>query len=81
MKRTPDGVSKARQKLRQEIEVWRRAIRAVKSGLPDAAKKTAFGEAQIKQCEKALRVLRRKAVQPFWKDAHGTSVRIRRLND
>jgi len=85
MKRTPDGVSKARQKLGQELSIWRRAVAEVKTGQPDAAKKRAFGEEQIARCEKEMRKLRRKNVgkRAFWRDLslRGTSGQIGRLHD
>ncbi len=69
MKRTPDGVSKARQKLGQEIEVWRRAIKKVKIGQPDAAQKISFGEMQIDRCAKAMKALYKDVgKKQFWEN-------------
>ena len=59
MQRTPDRVSKARQKLGQEIVIWRAAIKNIKD-----PQKIVFGEAQLARCKREMRALGGK--RRFW---------------
>ncbi len=73
MRKTPETVSRARQRLGAEIEVWRAGIaaarrddaRGVNTPAENAAKIT-FGEKELKRCSKELRLLLRKAKKQFW---------------
>ena len=73
MKRTPDTVSRARQRLGEEIEVWRAGIAAARRDIvlgvnPRAENlaKIAFGEAELKKCQQALHKLRKNGKRVFW---------------
>jgi hypothetical protein len=59
MQRTPDRVSKARQKLSREMAIWRAAIKTTKD-----PQKIAFGEAQLARCKREMRALGGK--RRFW---------------
>ena len=73
MRKTPEPVSQARQRLRAEMEVWRAGIaaarrddaRGVNTPAENAAKIT-FGEKELKRCTKEMGKLCRKAKKQFW---------------
>jgi ubiquinone biosynthesis protein UbiJ len=62
MKKTPQEVSRALQKLRQEAEMWRAAT-AKAQGDPE---KTAFGQAEVARCAKEMKKLYRQGKKQFW---------------
>jgi hypothetical protein len=67
MKKTPDNVSKERQKIGQEMAVWKARIWDSHLGEPsEVAQKIAFCEEQLKECRKRLRALSRKSKKTFW---------------
>lgn len=73
MKRTPNSVSRARQKLRTEMEVWKAGIAAARREMcldgavrAMADQKVSFGEAQLKRCKKEIAKLGRKGKPRFW---------------
>jgi hypothetical protein len=68
MKKTPDEVSKTRQKLRQEIKLWQAGIReaCLSLGLEDNASKVALCKAQIVECQKKLAETVSKGRKRFW---------------
>jgi len=73
MKRTPDSISRARQRLGEEIAVWTAGIAAARRQLcldgtarAEADKKIAFGEAQLKRCRKEMALLTYKSKRRFW---------------
>lgn len=74
MKRTPDTVSRARQRLGAEMEVWKAGIAAARRDIvlgvnPRAENllKISFGELQLTRCRKAMVVLNKKSKGRFWK--------------
>jgi hypothetical protein len=77
MKRTPDSVSKNRQKLAAEIKIWRAGIAAARRGLAldevareAMAQRVAFAEAQLVRCKKEMIDLNRGAKKAFWPRTH-----------
>jgi hypothetical protein len=75
MRKTPDAVSRERQKIQQEMEKWRAGIAsAVGSFQLDSASRlkveqqVAFGNAQLLECKKKMAALRSKGMRVFWKN-------------
>jgi hypothetical protein len=71
-RRTPDAISRARQKIRQEMEVWRAAIRAAQIALDpskaeEITKRIEYGQKHVVRLEQAMLILNRKAKAPFWR--------------
>jgi hypothetical protein len=74
MKRTPDSISKARQKARDLAEVWRAGIAAARRELAldpaaraEVERRVAYAQAQIAVAAKELKDLRRAGRRQFWK--------------
>ena len=59
MRKTPDSISRARQGLGREMEIWKAEIKNTKD-----PEKTAFGNAQLARCKKEMRALGGK--RRFW---------------
>ena len=73
MRKTPDSVSKERQRIGQEIATWeagisdsRRSLQLDFASRASASQKVAFCEEQLKECRKRLRALRGKYKKRFW---------------
>jgi hypothetical protein len=74
MKKTPEEVSKLRQKLYQEAEAWRAGIAAARLELElsptkqaEIAQRLAYGNEQLALCAKEIKKLYRKGKKQFWK--------------
>ena len=66
MRRTPEIVSRKRQEIRQQVDVWRAGIAAARAA--GAVDKVAYGEAQVALLAKEMMALLRQAKKQFWKD-------------
>jgi len=63
MRKTPDQISKLRQKLYKTIDIW---VTKRKSGLC-SPQESAFCERQEQAARAALTKIKRKGKRPFWK--------------
>ncbi len=73
MRRTPEIVSKKRQKIKQDIELWEKSIaeaaRTLQLTASDrlkVAQQISYGQAQLIECRKRLNALRKKGKRKFW---------------
>jgi hypothetical protein len=73
MLRTPEEVSKARQEIRRQADIWRAGVAATRRELAaEPAKqaeleaKIAYGQAQVALCAAEMKKLYRKGKRPFW---------------
>ena len=73
MRKTPETVSRARQRLGAEIEVWRAGIAAARRDISldvntpaENLAKVKFGNGQIALCKKELAKLSHKGKPRFW---------------
>jgi len=73
MKKTPESISKARQKARELAEVWRAGIAAARRELvlapgqeAEIMRRIDYAHAKIAEQAKELKALRRKGKKPFW---------------
>jgi hypothetical protein len=73
MKRTPESVSKARQKLKNEIDTWKARIREAENSLqldPAAraavALRVSYGKARLVECKQQMAALKNKGMRKFW---------------
>ena len=69
MKRTPDTISKARQKAGQEIKEWRTVIQAARSGPLvglDLSACVTYCKARIELCQKELAKTIMTGKKEFW---------------
>jgi len=73
MLRTPDEISRARQKIRQEVNSWRAGIAAARRELAlDPAKqdeverRVDYGQAQVALCAQEMKKLFRNGKKQFW---------------
>lgn len=73
MRKTPDAVSRARQRLGAEMAVWRAGIAAAQLDLAagvnpraENLSKITFGEAQLTRCKKEMSNLSRLGRRRFW---------------
>ena len=66
MRRTPEGVSRKLQEIRQKADIWRAGIaRARASGEAD---KVAYGQGQVALLAKEMRALVKQGKKQFWKN-------------
>ena len=73
MRKTPGSISKARQKLKQEIDTWKAGIKRAETSLQlDAeararvSQQVAFGKARLIECRQQLAALKSKGMKKFW---------------
>ena len=60
-RKTPDSVSKTRQKLKQEMDVWKAGIKRA-----ETPQQVAFGKAQLLECRRQMAALKSKGTKKFW---------------
>ncbi len=72
MKRTPDTVSKERQKIGREIDAWLAGIRNAECALElgevskeETDKKLQYAQEHLLECQKRMRSLNYKGKKPF----------------
>lgn len=75
MRKTPETVSRERQKIKQEMDKWRAGLAAtmytiqLDSATRDkVAQQVAFGNAQLLECKKKMAALRSKGKRVFWRN-------------
>jgi hypothetical protein len=68
MRRTPDSVSRARQKVRKELERWGARIKTERHKPKPDPEGLAFGEGEIALCNKEMRKLNKISKKQFWHD-------------
>ena len=66
MRKTPEGVSRKLQEIRQKAEIWRQGIAAARAA--GEANKVAYGQAQIALLAREMRKLLRESKKQFWKN-------------
>ena len=73
MRKTPDAVSRARQRLRAEMSTWEAGIAGAQLDMSlgvnprdENLAKIAFGEAQLSRCRKSMYHLDMQARRRFW---------------
>jgi hypothetical protein len=64
MRKTPEGVSRKLQDIRQKADIWRAGIAAARAA--GEADKVAYGQAQIALLAKVMRKLLRSSKKQFW---------------
>ena len=66
MRKTPEGVSRKLQDIRQKADIWRAGIAAARSA--GEANKVAYGQEQVALLAKEMKKLLREAKKQFWKN-------------
>ena len=73
MRKTPDSISRARQKLKREMDTWRAGIKEAESSLQlDAGarakvtQQVEFGKARLAECRQRMATLKSKGTKKFW---------------
>ena len=69
MRKTPEGVSRKLQDIRQKADIWRAGIAAARlDPTTEEARKSriAFGEAEVAQLKKEILGINKKAKRAFW---------------
>ena len=70
MLRTPQEVSKARQEIRRQADIWRRNIAAARLEMAaepeELAKKVSYGQAQVALCAIEMKKLNKLSKKQFW---------------
>ena len=66
MRKTPEGVSRKLQDIRQKADIWRAGIAAARAD--GAAAKVAYGQEQVALLAKEMKKLLREAKKQFWKN-------------
>ena len=61
MKKTPDSISKSRQKLKLEIDTWKAGIKRA-----ETPEQIAFGKARLVECRQQMAALKSKGMKKFW---------------
>ena len=66
MRKTPEGVSRKLQDIRQKADIWRAGIaRARLAGNPEGV---AFGQKEVALLAKEMRTLLRESKKQFWEN-------------
>lgn len=69
-RKTPDSVSKARQKLKQEMDIWKVGIKRAETdpqlSAEVRAKQIAFGSDHLVECRQQMAALKGKGTKKFW---------------
>jgi hypothetical protein len=60
-RKTPDSVSKTRQKLKQEIDTWKAGIKRA-----ETPEQVAFGKARLVECRHQMDALKSQGMRKFW---------------
>jgi len=60
-RKTPDSVSKIRQKLKQEMDIWKAGIKRA-----ETPQQVAFGKARLIDCKQQMAALKCKGMRKFW---------------
>ena len=66
MRKTPEGVSRELQEIRQKADIWRAGIAAARAD--GAAAKVAYGQKEVALLAKEMKVLLRESKKQFWKN-------------
>ena len=66
MRRTPEGVSRKLQDIRQKADIWRAGIAAARAA--GEANKVAYGQEQVALLAKEMRALVKQGKKQFWKN-------------
>ena len=66
MRKTPEGVSRKLQEIRQKAEIWRQGIAAARAA--GEADKVAYGQGQVALLAKEMRALVKQGKKQFWKN-------------
>lgn len=70
MNRTPASVSRERQKIKQEMDIWAEALRkatyTIQLDDKEKAMQIAYGRAQLLECRKRMAALKKSGAQKFW---------------
>jgi hypothetical protein len=73
MRKTPDPISKKRQKIKLEMDTWRESIKVAENRLQldpktaaEVAQQVAFGKARLLECRQQMAELRSKGTRKFW---------------
>ena len=64
MRRTPEGVSRKLQDIRQKANIWRAGIAAARAA--GEANKVAYGQGQVALLAKEMRALVKQGKKQFW---------------
>ena len=64
MRKTPEGVSRKLQDIRQKADIWRAGIAAAR--LAGETPKVTFGQAQVALLAKEMRALIKQSKKQFW---------------
>ena len=64
MRKTPEGVSRKLQDIRQKADIWRAGIAAARAA--GEANKVAYGQDQVALLAREMKILLREAKKQFW---------------